>query len=140
MVTEDAAKKPTVPACEASKVQVPSDTEVTELPDAVQTAGVLEVKVIGRPEEIEAFRTRGEAENPTSGWESQVIVWLSRFDDIFTEVEAAPTSLFPAWEAVTSQRPTMSAVTAPVDETLQTVGVVVLQVKSVSPAEEVAVN
>jgi hypothetical protein len=34
----------------------------------------------------------------------------------------------------------MSAVTAPVDETLQTVGVEVLQVKSVSPAEEFAVN
>jgi hypothetical protein len=75
---------------------VPSDTEVTELPEAIQTAGVLEVKVIGRPEEIEAFRTSGEDENPTSGWESQVIVWLSRLDDIFTEVEAAPTSLFPA--------------------------------------------
>ncbi len=49
------------PACAAWMVQVPAPKKVTTLPDTVHTAGVIELKVTGRPELAVAVSVIGTA-------------------------------------------------------------------------------
>ena len=45
-----------MPACVASMVQYPTTSKVAMLPETVQTAGVVDAKLTGRPDEAVALR------------------------------------------------------------------------------------
>jgi hypothetical protein len=57
-------------------VQAPTAIRVTVEPDTVQTAGVVEAKLTGRPEDVVAATVNGAAPNVRFESAPNVMVWL----------------------------------------------------------------
>jgi len=75
-VTEGAAAKLVLPACEAWIEHVPGLTSVRVVPDTVQTDKVVDVKVTARPEDAVALSVKGAVPYAWLERAPNVMVWL----------------------------------------------------------------
>ena len=123
-------------------VQVPTDSSVAVefAVDAVQTVGVVEAKLTGRPEPAVAVRVTGT--DPLMAWagiELNVIVWAARLTvKLWVTTAAAAYTALPGWAAWIVHVPAASS-DAIEPETVQMVGVEEVKMTD-SPELAVAVN
>ena len=116
-----------LPACVAWMSQVPAMRNEAVLPESVQTVGVTELRVTGRPElELALSASCDKAYLvPVTG--VTVMLWWARCTTTTCVTgNAAPYRALPACVACRMQEPPMSNETV-LPETVQTVGVVVLK-------------
>ena len=119
LVTGVAAAKFAFPACEAVMEQTPTETSVTLVPETVQIAPELVVKITARPEVAVAVRLTGPALSAVSGGCVKVTVCVPCSTLNVLVTGAATTKLvLPAWFAVMEQTPTEISVT-PAPDTVQ---------------------
>lgn len=119
-----AAAKLPLPAWLAETVHVPADTKVSAVPATVQTAGVVDTKLTGKPDE--AVATSAPAAVPMVLLPGEVKVMVCAAVDTVKVCVTAVAGLklaLPAWLADTVQEPAATRVSV-VPLTVQTPGVV----------------
>ena len=76
-----------MPACVAWIVQVPIARRVTSEPETVQTDGVSETKLTGRPEVADAVTAKGGAPYCWFARVPKLIVWLVRSETQASKID-----------------------------------------------------
>ena len=94
-----------VPGCEATMVQVPTDTRVKAASVTVHTAGVLELNCTAWPEVAEAESAAGVVPNVWVGGALNVMVCAPTTKKDADCVEAGAKMVLPGCEAITMQVP-----------------------------------
>ena len=136
--TEMAAPHSLLPAWLAWMVHLPPATSVTVLPETMQTDGVVDAKLTGRPELAVALTVNGAAPYVTEARAGNVIVCEATVTTKICETDADWYCAFPSCVALMVQLPTVSRV-AVEPETVQTDGVVDAKLTG-SPDEAVALR
>ena len=103
--------------------QVPPLSKVTVFAETVQTEGVVEAKMTGKPDEAVALRVNGAEPKVEAGRAEKVMVCASALTvKLCCTCGAAVKLALPHWFAVIAQVPPLSKVTV-FAETVQTAGV-----------------
>jgi len=126
-----------LPACPDLIVQVPALRRLAVAPDSVQTVGVLDTRVTGRPDEAVAMTGNAGVPKGTFGSGPKAMVWVPCVTwKVWLTAGAAAKMPLPACVAWTVQVPTAASVTV-VPDSVQAAGVMEAKL-TVKPEDAVA--